>query len=348
MMGAMSKYNRMVIGAYTSESDGSAVGLTGWQSPGKDATQQSVLELPSPSWVVAHPDGDLLYTAAGKEPGRIHAIGIDAEANLTPINSAEMTNGSATHLALTPDARFVVAAHYGHGSASSFSINPDRSIGEQVDQYTFRNWSGPIFPRQTQAHAHQIVMDGDGCWIPNLGGDVVHRLGIDADGHFLSQVAPVRLPAGTGPRHLVLVEDLMVVACELSAQLWVGRRRGETFDEVGLVGSTFRTSTEDAPIHPSGIGVHVSDGGIQVLVANRGCDTVAVFNLDPATGGLEFAQEFVTTAWPRDLKVYGDRLWVAGQTGHHVATHLRDPGTGQWQPGFVHDTPSPSCILLLR
>ncbi len=344
----MSKHSRMVVGAYTSESNGTAAGLTGWQSPSDGAHQQSVVELPSPSWVVAHPSQDTLYTAAGKEPGRIHAIGIDAEANLTELNSTEMTNGSATHLALTPDARFLVSAHYGHGSVASFAINSDQSIGEQVDQYTFRNWSGPVFPRQTQAHAHQIVMDGDGCWIPNLGGDAVHRLGIDHDGHFLSQVAPIRLPAGTGPRHLVLVEDLMVVACELSAQLWVGRRQGDTYDEVGIVASTFRTSTEDRPIHPSGIGVHVCERGTQVLVANRGCDTIGVFNLDISSATLDFAQEFVTTAWPRDLKVYGDRLWIAGQTGNQLATYLHDPVTGQWQPDFAYDAPSPSCILLLR
>src|SRR5690606_24854514 len=105
---------------------------------------------------------------------------------------------------------------------------------------------------------------------------------------------------------------------------------------------------EDKPVHPSGIGVHVGVRGTQILVANRGCDTVGVFDLDTATGVLEFAQEFVTTAWPRDLKVYGDRLWIAGQTGHQLATYVTDPETGTWQPDFTYDAPSPSCILLLR
>ncbi|HIT75433.1 MAG TPA: beta-propeller fold lactonase family protein [Candidatus Avipropionibacterium avicola] len=343
--------SRLVVGAYTSEMDGTAVGLSSYQLSSDDPSglvARPVVEMASPSWVVAHPSQDTVYAIGEQDPAQVHAIGIGEDATLTPLNASALSDGAACHLAITEDARHLVVAHYGKGSVASFAINPDRTVGEQIDSYTFHNWTGPDWARQAGPHAHQVVMDGDGFWIPNLGGDVVHRLSLDGDGRFVSLVAPVELPAGSGPRHLVLVGDLMVVACELSAELWVGQRDGDTYRQVALVPSTYRDRRAEPRIYPSGIGARTTERGTEVLVANRGCDTVAAFDLDLTTGEPTLRQEFATTGWPRDLKVHGDRLWIAGQTGDRIATYVADPTSGEWKPDFAFDAATPACILLLR
>src|SRR5699024_852723 len=214
---------------------------------------------------------------------------------------------------------------YGDGAVSSFPIAADGSIGDRIDRYAF-DLSGPDPERQDASHAHQAVMDGrsagtDVFWVPDLGGAVVHRRRLHAAGR-------IRPAGGSGPRHLVLTADHMVVACELSAQLWLGRRDGDGYRQVALVDSSDRPngSGQDR-IHPSGIGLHRSEEhGVQVLVANRGCDTVGVFRLDGDS--LTGIDEFDTGAWPRDLKVVDDRLWLASQAGNQVITHLLDRSTG--------------------
>ena len=97
----------------------------------------------------------------------------------------------------------------------------------------------------------------------------------DADGRFRTGAEPIVLPAGSGPRHLVLIEDFLVVACELSAELWLGRRSDDDgWTEVQRVAAS--TVEVDEPIFPSALRAD----GDQVFVANRGAGTIAVFELD--------------------------------------------------------------------
>lgn len=354
---------RIVLGGYTTEMGGSAPGLASYRWDAADAqavdmVAQPAVVMQSPSWVEAHPNGEVVYAVSEGDPGRLHAVRLGPDGRLTEGNSVPIDGTAACHLALTPDTRHLVAANYGDGTVSSFPIADDGSVGAQLDRYVFE-LNGPDADRQDHSHAHQVVMDtrvtpeGPVFWVPDLGGDVVHRMRVDDDGHLAVAGEPVTLPAGSGPRHLVLTGEFMVVACELSAQLWLGRRDGDGYRQVGLVDSSGRPNgTGDDRIYPSGIGLHESAGhGVQVLVANRGCDTVGVFRL--ATDGqsadpLVMTEEFDTGAWPRDLKVDGDRLWLASQAGNQVITHLLDRETGHWMPDFAFPAPSPACILLVR
>lgn len=349
---------RIVLGAYTAEMDGRATGLGSyrWNHADADAVDlvaHAGVALTSPTWVEADAAGRHVYAVTESNEPRLVALALDEAGALTRLNDVAVDGAGACHLALTEDGRHIVVANYGDGTIGSFAINADGTVSEQVDRYAF-NWTGPDLERQDRSHAHQVVMDGDGFWVANLGGDTVHRLRLDHEGRFVSEVPPVELPAGTGPRHLVLVEDLMVVACELSAQLWVGRRDPEqpgagrhAYRQVALVDSTTRErDLDDNRVYPSGIAVHRSPDGIEVLVANRVCDTVAVFGLDTGTGEPTLLDEFATGGWPRDLKVSGDRAWVASQTEDRVVSHVR-VGPGQWVDDFEFPAPTPACVLLV-
>lgn len=349
----------IVLGGYTSEMGGSAPGLACYRwdaadSEAVDLVAHPAVALRSPSWVEAHPDHSTVYTVSEGDPGRLHAVRLTADGQLSEGNTVPIDGTAACHLALTADARHLVVANYGDGKVSGFPIAADGSVGEQIGGYGFE-LSGPDQDRQDHSHAHQVVMDpasssddGEVFWVPDLGGDAVHRMRIASDGTIATAGDAVRLPAGSGPRHLVLTGDHMVVACELSAQVWVGRRDGDTYRQVALVDASGRPNgTGDERIYPSGIGLHQSEQhGVQVLVANRGCDSVAVFGL--VDDELSMRDEFDTGAWPRDLKVDGDRLWLASQSGNQVITHLLDRETGRWVPDFAFPAPSPACILLVR
>jgi 6-phosphogluconolactonase (cycloisomerase 2 family) len=105
---------------------------------------------------------------------------------------------------------------------------------------------------------------------------------------------------------------------------------GEVVDSVATSGSS-------GHVQPSAI---VLDGDL-LYVANRGVDTIAVFEVTLALRRV--TEKPCGGAWPRDLALDGDRLHVANENSHTVVTFTtgRDP-----QPtGEVVDTPSPTCVL---
>ena len=208
-----------------------------------------------------------------------------------------------------------------------------------VDRFRFAG-SGPNPDRQAEPHAHQVVVDGAELLVADLGTDQLHRLMIDDGGRFSPLAPAVRLPAGSGPRHMVVVGDHLVVACELSGELWVAVRTPEGWQHVQTVPASTRGDGPAAA--PSAIRAH----GDEIFVANRGAETVAVCRLDRGGHRLHPVQEFPGGgAEPRDLVVTADRLWVANQDADLVCIFERAADCS-WRPALQIRTPSPACIVL--
>ncbi|HEX4809393.1 MAG TPA: beta-propeller fold lactonase family protein [Bryobacteraceae bacterium] len=97
------------------------------------------------------------------------------------------------------------------GSIAVLPILADGRTGEAI--VTKHNGSGPS-PRQKGPHPHQVLeISGGVILVPDLGADRIARYRFnDADGG-LSPADPseIRLPAGTGPRHLAPSADSKVL-----------------------------------------------------------------------------------------------------------------------------------------
>jgi 6-phosphogluconolactonase len=332
-----------VVGGYTAASDGHAVGLTALalarSSAGVAASTVGSVPLSSPSFAVLHPNRRWLFAVSESSPGLVAslAVGDDGSLALLGTRGAPGSDGNC-HLALTPDGRYLVTAGYGSGTTSSFAVDPSGQLSEQLDLCIFEG-SGPDLERQQTPHAHQVVPGGPELLVCDLGTDQIHRLGLDDGGRFLRLAPPIGLPAGSGPRHLVLVEDHLLVACELSAEVWIARRHEDGWQEVGRVPATAAAGA----CAPSAI----VNQGRRVYVANRGPGTVAVFDLEPEQGELVPVAEFSCHGpSPRDLTLSGGRLWVANQSDDLVSvfptSQLPPPGAE-----FEFAAPSPSCLVLL-
>ena len=126
---------------------------------------------------------------------------------------------------------------------SVVAISPTGTLSEVVDSLQFVG-SGPVTDRQEGPHAHQVVFDGDEMLSCDLGGDQIYRLRLDDGGVLVQPVTRSGCPPASGPRHLVVAEDHLVVACELSGELWL-RRPGRRRLARGAARSP--TSTRDGP-----------------------------------------------------------------------------------------------------
>ena len=339
----------VVVGGYTAESDGRAVGLRLLAVSSVDGTDQAApdgvravttVAVPSPSFVVPHPHEPWLFVAGSSDPGAVTAWAVSDDLTLTALGSAAISGKGACHLALSPSAEHLVVASYGSGSVSSFDVLPDGSVGEELHSLRFRG-SGPVAERQEAAHAHQVVWDSDEVLVCDLGADCIHRLELDGQGRLLESKPPIPLPAGSGPRHLVVLGDHLVVACELSAEVWLGRRSETGWTARQVVASSERQS--DDPVYPSAI---VTDG-CRVYVANRGPGTVTVFELDRDADELRRVVEFPCGGdWPRDLALGRGAVWVANQTDDRVSVFSTfDTSIGR--PLLEFDSPTPSSLVLL-
>lgn len=334
---------QIIVGGYTPPL-GSGVGVSSFRTTRADAeTVELVAGTPVPlesaSYLVKHPDLPWVYAISEAGPTTVMALRLGADGSLTGGAAVTGSGEGACHLCLDPTGRYLLVANYGSGSVSSFPVRPDGTLGAEASLLQFSG-SGPDPERQEAPHAHQVVVQGSEIWVPDLGTDVIRRLRVDDEGLLTEAAAPIALPAGSGPRHLVVVDEHLVVACELTARLWLARRDGPGWTEV----TTVPCSAVDTPerVYPSAL---VAEANL-VFVANRGAGTVAVFELGTAASTLTARAELgCGGSWPRDLVVTPSHLWVANQTDDTVVAIARDDAGSRVD--FQIPTPSPACILLV-
>ena len=292
-----------MIGGYTTEMDGTATGVRSLVADeGADSdqlTEVMTLQLPSPSYLIAHPVQPWLFAVTEGSTSQLHSIARDPGGRLSLISSVDTEGEFACHLALAPDGLHLVVAHFGSGSVASFAVGEGGVLSPRIDLLVLEG-SGPDADRQTGPHAHQVVFDRDELLVADLGSDKVHRLRLDSDGGLSMAAEPVALPPGSGPRHLVVLGDYLVVACELSAEVWLGGRSDDGWVQRQAMLSS-NASVADR-IYPSALRAD----GDTVYVANRGAGTVAVLALDRLDGRLTPVTEFRCGGlWPRDVVIAG-------------------------------------------
>ena len=331
------------VGGYTAESDGRATGVGSLLNEGSgrrvSLEPASTLSLVSPTWLTRHPRLPVLLAAGETTPGTVSSLRYAADGSLTLLSTVETGGDGACHVAVSPDGDYAIVASYRSGSLSTVAIADNGTLSDVVDTFQLAG-SGPVSDRQEGPHAHQAVVVGDEVLCCDLGGDQIVRLHIDGDGRLRSAADPIRLPAGTGPRHLVLADDHLVVACELSGELWLLTRDGDDWrTAIGI-----STSTRDGHVQPSGI----ATDGSRVYVANRGVDTIGVFDLDPAAHTLTPVAEFdCGGAWPRDITLDGGLLWVSNQNSDTIALFEISP-LPPAGPAVQLMTPSPTGVVLVH
>lgn len=330
------------IGGYTNEMGGAAAGLS--RLDGSDPSgEPATISLQSPTYVIKHPHEPWLYAINETSPGTVSALRFD-DNGLHLINTVESGGDGGCHLCFDHTGNFVIVAHYTSGSIASFKIEVNGALSERIGLLQFAG-SGPDPDRQDAAHAHEVVSVGSSILVPDLGTDSVHIVRIDDDGDLEPATDSITLPPGSGPRHLVLSGQYLVVACELSATLWVGALDAQ----VGSEGISVPTSARevDQRIYPSAIAQY----GDQIVVANRGADSLSFFTLDAEGTPHPLVEIDSGGAWPRDLTVDDDQLWVANQVGNTVTVIkptavTADPSA--WVTVQQIATPSPAVVIPTR
>ena len=97
---------RLVLGGY-----GSALGLV-HLGPEGFGPPVEVAPAPSPSFVIASPDGRFVYAALEGDEGRVGAWAVTDNRPWPPLGEQSTGGAAPCHLALSPDGRWLVTANY--------------------------------------------------------------------------------------------------------------------------------------------------------------------------------------------------------------------------------------------
>jgi 6-phosphogluconolactonase len=312
------------------------------------------------SWAVADPHRNRIYAVSeigndGSRSAEVFSLAVDrATGRLDILNHVDSGGSGATHLALDPDSSTLFVADYVSGRVASLPVLADGTLGAAASVLQDEG-TGPNRGRQSEPHAHSVAVDPTHHFVlaADLGADKVYIFRLDAHGHRLTPSTPpfVTVTAGSGPRHMVFHPSgkFVFLDTELTAEVRAFRWDARTG---GL--ESLQTISADSPDHqgPHSVAeIAVARDGRHLYVSNRRENTIVVYDVNPATGLLAFAQRIDCggkTPWSFELDPSGHWLLVANEASSAASVFRVDPRSGQLSATDESlAVPGPSDVVFL-
>ncbi len=316
----------------------------------------------NPSFLALHPGRRRLYAVnevkefAGEPGGAVSGFAIDsATGALSPLGRRASPGEGPCQLTVDRTGRFLLVANYAGGSLSVLPLDEEGRVGECA--HFVQHEGSSVNPnRQAGPHVHSVTMDPTNQYalVADLGLDRVMVYSFDHLGGELTPHDPpwIETAAGAGPRHVAfhpagervylineLDSTLDVFAWE-GARGWLRRRQTVSALPEGFAGTSH------------GADVHVAPSGRHLYASNRGHDSIAIFEIDQATGELSLVgHEPTRGATPRNfaLSPGGDFLLAANRGSDSVVTFRVNAETGGLEPTeHTAEVPAPACLKILQ
>ncbi len=210
--------------------------------------------------------------------------------------------------------------------------------------------------RQTGPHAHSANLDPTNrfAFVPDLGMDkvMIYKLDIAAGKLVAGEQPWAEVAPGAGPRHFTFHPNMLYayVINEIGSTItaFAYDMANGKLTEV----QTVPTLPEDFDGESTTADIHVHPSGKFLYGSNRGHDSIAIFEVDEATGKLTpIGHESTQGKSPRNfgLDPTGTFLLAANQNSDTIVSFRIDTATGKLTPtGHVTNVPSPVCVKFTR
>jgi 6-phosphogluconolactonase len=285
----------------------------------------------------------LLYAAQGMpefgapaQNGAVAAYAIKGD-TLLPINHRPIGVTTPCYLALAPDEKSVVFAEYTNAVAGVFELKADGSLADAPPVTVKHTGSGPDPKRQEKAHAHcaEVTPDGKYLCIADLGLDCVKVYDFANRSAGLKEVErlTIKSAGGAGPRHIVFHPNrrLAFLLHELNNTISSFLYTGDAFVHVQTLSMLPPGFTD----YSKAAAIKVSADGHRLFGSNRGHDSIAVYDIDPATGKMTLLTiSKLAGQAPRDFEfVPGGKFVLLGhQDSNELMSYAYDAATGKLTP----------------
>jgi len=278
----------------------------------------------SPSWLAT--DGQRVYAA---EEGSHHVAvyAQDTNGSLTLLQREPSGGQGPVHLSLGAGRAWV--AHYGDARFAALALRADGRVGAAVSwpSCTTDCRPGPTraakAPPGSQAssghdapHAHMIQASPDGRWLlgTDLGRDRLLAWPLTAATP-ASPAQELALSPGSGPRHFVVVGELVYVLQEESCTLSIvdltpdGPR---LIDEISVLPTGFAGTSYASDLL-------VAPGGRHLYALNRLHDSLGVISLADARKPRVLDHHWAHGSYPRSACIAGSHLYVCNQRSDQLS-----------------------------
>jgi 6-phosphogluconolactonase len=299
-----------------------------------------VSDIENPTFLSVDANGSHVYAnseVAEWKEGLVSAFRFDREARtLTYINAQPTLGSIACHNTLTRDDRKLLVSNYGLGKEGPdqavvvYGIRDDGGLTPPIASVALEG-AGPNEDRQDRSHAHSATeLAGNMVVVADLGTDslITYRL---TEGGSLHTLAVAKTVPDSGPRHVAVHPS--------GAFLFATNELNSTISSFALDSHTGKLTAIDShsAIPESNrsqnacADIRISPDGRFVYGSNRGQDSIAVFEVDPASGmlsGVGFIPSGGET--PRNLALTpsGRHLFCANQDSDRISIFERDAQTG--------------------
>lgn len=314
-------------------------------------------EIPHPFFFAVSPDQKLLYSIhadkfGSKEPEEIAAFRLEGrDGQLVPLNRRTTRGTASCYVDVDPTGGVILIANYSSGDVISYRKS-EAGLSEPVS--FVRHAGSSVNPsRQKEPHAHCFVIAPGGkfAYAADLGTDQIlcYRLDAAAGALTANDQSFVRLPPGSGPRHLTFHPNgrWMYVINELTNTV-------TRFDFVADTGflierETLSTLPADFTGTSHTADLKITPNGKFLYGTNRGHDSLAAYRI--GEDGRLTLIEIVPSLGkgPQNLAITpdGTLLLCANMAGSNLSL-FRIGETGKISSaGDPIEITSPSCIRIL-
>jgi 6-phosphogluconolactonase len=310
---------------------------------GKLSPPELAVTTVNPGFLAVAPGGKFLYAGNrmdnfnGERGGAVSAFAVDpASGHLTLLNQKSSHGDGPCHLSVDATGNVLLVANYTSGSLQTFRLNPDGSLG--ADASHVQHLGSSVNPsRQSSPHAHFICADPSNRFALacDLGLDKVMIYQLNPKDGTLTTNSSASVPPGSGSRHLAFSRDgkfahvLNEMGCTVTTLAW-----DAAAGELAPI-ETVSALPPDVAVQPNFTAAEILTSGNHIYATIRGHDSVTVFNADPQTGRLTFAQNVSSGGKvPRGLGIDPTGRWLiaANQNTGNAVEFAIDPGTGKLSP----------------
>ena len=304
----------------------------------------------NPSFLAMNKEKTILLAAnetSHENTGTVESFFIDT--NRLEFISRSSSGGAHPCFVCVNKNGYVLAANYSGGNVGLLHLNKKGELSGLLD---LQQHSGKgTTERQEAPHAHSawFYKDSDEVISVDLGTNELWFSHLDTVQQKLVPDDPytLQMKAGAGPRHLAFHPNgkWIYILNELNCTVTLVQKSDEGTYTIGPSVSSLPRDYSEAN---TAADIHISSDGKFVYASNRGHNSIAIYEVDPANGTLyPIGFQKSKGDGPRNFCISPDGryLLVANQHTNNIVSFKRDKISGLLNYIDQIEAPTPTCIL---
>lgn len=292
-------------------------------------------EIENPSFVITNKSKNIIVAVeevASENGGRVCSYKYDKESDQFHKISSVATHGDhPCSVIFSPNEDAIIVGNFTGGNLVYFSINAN---GEIKDEPTIINHKGKSInkERQEKPHVHCVNFHPTVkvLFVADLGNDSIDMIPYEDENGFSlleTETKSFKVPAGSGPRHIVFdeIQQLVYVIFELTNEIGVFTIQNNDLSLKEVVSLTEAKTTSGSAAE-----LKLTSNNEFIYATVRGNDNVLVGFKTNKGEKLEKIQTLSTENYPRNfiLTDNEDYILVANQDSNSIQVFERDEASG--------------------